>query len=88
MQGGTLLFDDADLRAAKWIELVCGCVVANGKITVKADGETLAEVNVPPSVDTEKFITLTADLKPVKKITTLEISMSQYTVIKEFRVIK
>lgn len=88
MQGGTLLFDDADLRAAKGIELTSGCAVANGKITVKADGETLAEVNVPPSVDIEKFITLTSDFKSIDKITTLEISMSQYTVIKEFRVIK
>ncbi len=89
MHTGMLFFDNADIKNSSRVQLVCGSTVGKGCITLQLNGKKLCEADIPPSIDVEDFVTVTADID-TSEITsgetgTLSVALSRYATLKEIR---
>ncbi len=85
---GQLFFDNCDLKDSTKVQLVCGSTVGKGSITLELNGKKLCEAKVPPSVDIEDFVTVTADLDKEAIADgkgTLSVALSRYGTLMEFK---
>ena len=88
MLGGGLVFKDCDLGDSDKIRLICGSIVGEGKITAELDGEIIAEVTVPPSVNVERFFDITEAITTEKKKGNLTVSLTGNTTLKALQFVK
>ena len=88
MLGGGLVFKTCDLGDSDKVRLICGSVVGEGKVTLELDGEVIAEVTVPPSVNVERFFDITEAITTEKKKGNLTVSLNGSTTLKALQFVK